>query len=350
MPLRANLLQPPVFHRALFHRSSMFAALLAIPLVALVDAVHAQGTLSPGSSAASTTAVRPMRVLVGFLPGSSNDMIGRFVGTRLAERMGTQAVIDNRPGAGGIIDNELAANANPDGNTLLLTSISHTMGAAVYKLPYDPIRSFTPIGMIGTGPLLLVAQNALPAANVKELIDLARAKPDTLTFASAGAGGVNHFAGELFSRMTGVKMIHVAYKGGAPALTDVMGGQVNLMFATMPLALRQVRAGKVRALGVTSAKRSALLPEVPTVAEAGVPGYELTMWWGLLAPAGVPGPLADRLNGELGQILGQPDSAQRLEAEGAEPRAMTRAAFARLIASDLDQWRRVAREANIRVE
>jgi tripartite-type tricarboxylate transporter receptor subunit TctC len=306
---------------------------------------------TPGASpGAAAGAARPMRVLVGFLPGSSNDLIGRFVGGRLAERMGTQAVIDNRPGAGGIIANEMAANANPDGSTILLTSISHTMGAAVYKLPYDPIKSFTPIGMIGTGPLVLVVQNALPAQTVKEMIELARAKPDTLTFASAGTGGVNHFAGELFSRMAGVKMIHVAYKGGAPALTDVMGGQVNMMFGTLPLALRQVRAGKVRALGVTSAKRSALLPEVPTIAEAGVAGYELTMWWGLLAPAGVPVAVADRLNSELAQILAQPEAAQRLEAEGAEPRPMTRPAFARLIANDLEQWRKVAKEASIRAE
>ncbi|MBC7781742.1 MAG: tripartite tricarboxylate transporter substrate binding protein [Proteobacteria bacterium] len=291
-----------------------------------------------------------MRVLVGFLPGSSNDMIARFVGGRLAERLGTQAVIDNRPGAGGIIANEIAANASPDGNTLLLTSVSHTMGAAVYKLPYDPIKSFSPIAMVGVGPLVLVAQTPLPATNVKELIDLARAKPGTITFASAGTGGVNHFAGEMFSRMTGIKMIHVPYKGGAPALTDVIGGQVQIMFATLPLALRQVRAGKVKAFAVTGARRSGLLPEVPTVAEAGVPGYELNNWWGVLAPAGVPGPNAERLNAEIGTILAQPEAAQRLEAEGAEPRALSRAEFAKVIASDIEKWRRVAKEANIRAD
>jgi tripartite-type tricarboxylate transporter receptor subunit TctC len=306
----------------------------------------------PSSSANAAPAYpdRPVRIVVGFLPGSSNDMLARYTGGKLAERMNRQFIVENRPGANGIIAGELTARATPDGHTLLLVSTSHTMNAGVYKLPFDPVKSFTPVAMLGTGPLVLVVNASSPATSVKALVDLAAAKPNTITYASAGSGGINHFGGAMFSRMTGTQLVHVPYKGGAPALTDVIGGQVQIMFGSMPLTLPQIRAGRVKALGITGARRSPVLPNVPTVAEAGVPGYEITTWWGLIAPAGVPGPIVTRLNGEIDAILRQPESAQRLESEGAEPWPQSSEAMARVIATEIEKWRRVARDASVRVE
>jgi len=299
----------------------------------------------------SSYPTRPIRIVVGFLPGSSNDTLARFVGGKLGERFGQQVVVDNRPGANGIIGGDLTARANPDGHTLLLMSVSHAMSAAVYtKLPYHPAKSFTPIAMLGAGPLVLVSHPSFAPNSAKELIDLAKAKPNTLTYSSAGTGGINHFGGALFSRVAGVQLTHVPYKGGAPALTDVMAGQISMMWGTMPLSLTQIRAGKVKALGITSTKRSPLLPNVPTIAESGTPGYEIATWWGILAPAGVPAPIVTRLNSEIGGIITQPDSAQRLAAEGAEPWRLTSAEFTKVINSEIEKWTKVARDANIRAE
>ncbi|HEX2830785.1 MAG TPA: tripartite tricarboxylate transporter substrate binding protein [Burkholderiales bacterium] len=292
---------------------------------------------------------RPVRIIVGFLPGSSQDMLARYMGSRLTERFGQQIVVDNRAGANGIIGADLAAKATPDGHTLLMMSTSHTMNAAVQpRLPFDPVKSFSPVAMLGAGPLVLVANPSVPASNVKALVELARAKPRMITYAAAGTGGINHFGGALFARTAGIELTHVPYKGGVPALTDVMSGQVQLMFGTMPLTLPQIRAGKVKALGITSTKRSPQLAEVPTIAEAGVPGYEISTWWGVLAPAAVPAAVVRILNTEMSGIITQPEAQQRLEAEGAAPWPMPPAEFARVIATEIEKWRRVAREAHIK--
>lgn len=315
-------------------------------------AVVAVAALSAGlAHAQGNYPARPVRIIVGFLPGSSNDLLARFVGAKLTERLSQQVVVDNRPGANGIIGSELAARATPDGHTLLLMSVSHTMSAAVYKkLPYDPVKSFTPVAMIGAGPLVLATHPSFPANNVKGLVDLAKAKPNALAYGSAGIGGINHFGGALFSRVAGVQIVHVPYKGGAPALADVMGGQVQLMWGTMPLTLAQIRPGKIKALAVTSTQRSPLLPEVATIAEGGTPGAEISTWWGMLAPAGVPAALLAKLNTEITGITRQPESARRLSAEGAEPWPLSSAEFGRVINSEIEKWTRVAREANIRAE
>ena len=310
---------------------------------ALLAPAYAQG--------AETYPQKPIRLIVGFLPGSSNDTLARFVGGKLHDRMGQQVVIDNRPGANGNIGADLTARATPDGHTLLLMSVSYTMSAAVYsQLAYDPVKSFSPVAMLGAGPLVLVTHPTFAGNDVKRLIDLATAKPNTLTYSSAGTGGINHFGGALFSRVAKVQMIHVPYKGGAPALTDVMGGQVQLMWGTMPLTLTQIRAGKVKALAVTSAKRSPLLPDAPTIGEAGAHGAEIATWWGILAPAAAPAAIVAKLNNEIAVILLQPESAQRLAAEGAEPWPMTSASYAQLIKTEIEKWTRVAREARIRAD
>lgn len=308
-------------------------------------------TASAAGPPAQVFPAKPVRMIVGFLPGSSNDLLARFVGGRINDRLGQQVVVENRPGANGNIGADLTAKATPDGHTLLLMSVSHTMSAAVYpKLPFDPVSSFTPVAMLGAGPLVIATSPSFAAGNLKSLIELATAKPDTLTYASAGTGGINHFGGALFSRVAGIRLIHVPYKGGAPALTDVIGGQVQVMWGTMPLTLTQIRAGKVKALAVTSTKRSLLLPEIPTVAEAGAPGAEISAWWGILAPARVPSAIVTKLNNEIAAILLQPESAQRLAAEGAEPWPLSSPAFARVISGEIEKWTRVAREANIRAE
>jgi tripartite-type tricarboxylate transporter receptor subunit TctC len=224
------------------------------------------------------------------------------------------------------------------------------MNAAVYKLPFAPVKLFTPVMQLGAGPLVLVANPAFPASNAKGLIELANAKPNTVTYAVSGTGGVNHFAGALFSRITGTQLINVPYKGGPQALTDLIGGQVQVMFGTAAITLTQVRAGRLKALGVSTAKRSPLLPDVPTIAESGAPGYEMSIWWGVLAPAGTPVAIVDRLYAEIAGILQQPESAQRLAAEGAEPSPLPSAAFTRLLTAEIDKWKRVARDANIKAD
>jgi tripartite-type tricarboxylate transporter receptor subunit TctC len=220
----------------------------------------------------------------------------------------------------------------------------------VYKLPFEPVTSFTPVMQLGAGPLVLVANPGFAPGNAKALIDLATAKPNTVTYAISGTGGVNHFAGALFSRMTGTQLINVPYKGGPQALTDLIGGQVQVMFGTAAITLAQVRAGRLKALGVSTARRSPLLPDIPTIAESGVPGYEMSIWWGVLAPAATPAAIVDKLYAEIAAILKQPESAQRLEAEGAEPSPVPSAAFARLLTAEVGKWQRVARDANIKAD
>jgi tripartite-type tricarboxylate transporter receptor subunit TctC len=304
------------------------------------------------SSAHAATAypARPVRVIVGFPPGSGTDMIARFVGNKLSERLGQQVVVDNRPGANGIIAAELVTKAAADGHTLLAMSISHTMNAAVYTLPFDAVKSFTAITTLGAGPLVLVANSSFPANSVKGLIDLARAKPNTVTYAISGTGGINHFAGGLFSRITGVQLINVPYKGGAQALTDLIGGQVHIMFGTAAITLTHLRSGRMKALGVSTPKRSTLLPDVPTLAESGAPGFAMHTWWGVLGPAGLPASVVSRLNSDIATILAQPETAKRLEAEGAIPSPLPSADFTRMLGAEIEKWTRVAREANIRAE
>ena len=293
---------------------------------------------------------RPVRVLVGFPPGSGTDMIARFAGNKLTERLGQQVVVDNRPGANGIIAAELVSKSAPDGHTLLAMSISHTMNAAVYKLPFDAVKSFSPITQLGAGPLVLVANAAFPASNVKGLIDLAHAKPNTITYAISGTGGINHFAGGLFSRITGVQLINVPYKGGAQALTDLIGGQVQIMFGTAAITLAHLRSGRMKPLGVSTSRRSSLLPDLPTLTESGAPGYEMNTWWGVLGPAGMPSDVVSRLNREIAALLGQADSVKRLEAEGAAPAPMPSAEFNRMLTTEIEKWTRVARDAHIKAE
>ena len=320
------------------------AAFFAAAGLTLAGAAQAASDPSPGYPS------RPIRIIVGFPPGSGTDILARFVGTKLTERLGQQVVVDNRSGANGIIAAELTAKAAPDGHTLQFMSTSHTMNAAVYKLSFDAVKSFTPVGMLASGPLVLVTHPSFPVSTVKGLVDLAKAKPNTISYAVSGTGGINHFAGASFSRMAGIQLLDVPYRGGPQALTDLIAGQVQIMIATLAITHRQVRAGKLKALGVSTTKRATLLPEVPTIAESGVPGYSMSTWWGVLAPAGVPAAIVAKINRETAAVLTQPETIQRLENDGAEATPMPSAEFARVLASEVEKWRRVAREANIKAE
>jgi len=299
---------------------------------------------------ASRFPTKPIRLIVPFPPGGSNDILGRFLAQKMSDRLGQQTIVDNRAGADGIIGTELAARAPADGHTLVIVSTSYTMNPAIHKLPYDPVKSLAPISLIASGGNVIAVHPSLPIKTVKELIAVAKAKPGQLRYSSSGIGGFNHFGGELFNNMAGVKLVHVPYKGGGPAMLDVMSGQVEMTFCTLIQALPHMRSGKLKALGVGSARRSPLLPEVPTIAESGVPGYDGTIWWGVLGPAGIPGAIVTRLNTEIGVILRDPEMGKRLVAEAAEPVIETPEAFGKLIVNDIGKWGSVAKQAGLRAE
>jgi tripartite-type tricarboxylate transporter receptor subunit TctC len=287
---------------------------------------------------------KPVRMIIPFPPGGSNDVVGRMIAVQLGDRLGRQIVIDNRGGAGGVIGSDLAAKAAPDGYTLLLASVAYAVNPALYKLPYDPARAFTPIAMLGSGPAVLVVNAKLPVNTVQELIALAKAQPGRLNIASAGVGSFQHMAGALFVILAGVDIVHVPYKGGGPAMADV------IMASSLIQTLPHIRSGALRALGTGGARRNPALPDVPTIAEAGVPGYEALNWWGLLAPAGTPVAIVTRLHAEVEAVLGSDETRKRLNTEGAEPRSMPPAEFAAFITAETAKWGRVVREANIKPE
>ena len=322
----------------------------AFHLCAVALCACAAGTAAAQAPDAIRFPTKPIRLIVPFPPGGSNDILGRFIGQKMTERMGQQTIVDNRAGADGMIGTELASRAPADGHTLLMISISYTMNPAIHKVPYDPIKSFAPVAQIASGPNVICSHPNFAAQNVKELIALAKkSKPGDLRFATSGIGGVNHFHGELFNQLAKIKLTHIPYKGGGPSMLDVMTGHVEVVFGTLIQALPHVRSGKLKPLGVGSAKRSPILPQVPTIAET-LPGYDGTIWWGILAPAGVPAPIVTKLNSEIGAILRDPEMAKRLSAEAAEPVITTPDAFGKLIQENIAKWGRIAKEANIKAE
>ena len=325
-----------------FHRPHLRALATATLCVA--------GTAVAQTTDPSRFPTKPIRLIVPFPPGGSNDILGRFIAQKLTERLGQQTIVDNRAGADGMIGTELASRAPADGHTLLMISISYTMNPAIHKVAYDPIKSFTPVAQIATGPNVISAHPNFPVQNVKELITLARkSKPGELRYATSGIGGVNHFHGELFNQLAKVKLTHIPYKGGGPSMMDVMTGQVETVFGTLIQGLPHIRSGRLKPLGVGSAKRSPLLPQVQAIAET-LPGYDGTIWWGLLAPAGLPAPVLAKLNGEINAILREPEMAKRLTAEAAEPVVAAPEAFGKLIAENITKWSRIAKEAGIKAE
>jgi len=295
---------------------------------------------------------KAVRLIVPFPPGGGNDILARAVGQRLSERLGQQVVVDNRGGAGGLVGATLAATALPDGYTLFLASLGNlAVNPALHeKPPYDPIRDFAPITLLATSSFIIVVTNSLPATSIKEFVALAKAKPGSLNYGSAGAGSSLHLTAEIFRQATGINIVHVPYKGTAPAITELIAGQVQVMFSTMPPALSQVRAGKLRGLGVTTAKRAAAAPELPTVAEAGFPGFDVSNWQGMVGPAKLPRALVDRLNADLNAVLKTPQMVDTLAAQGLEAAGGTPQQFAALIKTEVAKYAAVIKAAGIKAE
>jgi tripartite-type tricarboxylate transporter receptor subunit TctC len=293
-----------------------------------------------------------VRIIAPFAPGGSADTLGRLVAAQLQERLKQCFIVENKPGAGGVVAAEQVAHAAPDGYTLIMGNAgSHGINAAVYtKLTYDAVASFAPISLISYSPNVLVVNPASPIHTVKDLIDAARAKPGAIDFASGGQGSSAHMSMELFKYLTGTDLHHIPYKGATPALTDIIAGTVPLGFFNLPPAMGHIHSGKVRALAVTTAERWPALPDVPTVAEAGVPGFETVAWFGLLAPAGTPRPIIDRLAASIRTIVAMPDVKARIEATGAKEVGSTPDAFAKRIHDDVDKWKRVAAAANVHLD
>jgi tripartite-type tricarboxylate transporter receptor subunit TctC len=291
---------------------------------------------------------RPVRIIVAFSPGGFNDIVARIIATQLTERLGKQFIVENRPGAGGIIAGELLATAPKDGHTLLVVSLAITVNPYFYKMPYDPLTAFAPIAILATSPNVLSVNNQVPAKSVKELIDLAKAKPGDLRYASAGIGTFMHLGPELFKMLAGVDILHVPFRGGAPALIDVIGGDTQMTFASVPSTIPHLRSGKLRAFGIGGRTRSAVLPDVPTIDEAGVPGYECANWIGLVAPAGTPAPIIARLHAELTAVQDSPEAKKSFTSEGAEVVRMNSAGFGQFIASELKKWGKVVKDAGMK--
>jgi tripartite-type tricarboxylate transporter receptor subunit TctC len=317
--------------------SVLFVAMIALP----AGAAWAQ----------SGYPAKPVRLVVPSSPGGGTDITARLLAPKLTERLGQQVVVENRAGAGTMIGTEVVAKAAPDGYTLLMGLSTLAINPAMYKkVPYDSVRDFAPISQVISAPNMLVVHPSIPAKTVKELIAFARARPGQLNYASAGHGTNPHLSMELFLSMTGLKVVHIPYKGLAPGIVDLLAGHVTLATATMLTGLPHVKSGRLRLLGTTGAKRAAVLPDEPTVAEAGVPGYEASQWYGVLAPAQTPKEIITRLHAEITRILQAPDMREKLAADGTDPVGSSPDEFARYIKSELTKWGKVARDAGITPE
>ena len=308
-------------------------------------------TIPARTAHAQTYPVKPVRLIVPFPPGGPADVLGRLFGQKLSEGWGQPVVVENRSGAGGNIGAEAVAKSAPDGHTLLLIANSHTINASLYSsLPYDPVRDFTPISQVASYMLVLVTHPSVPAASVAELVALARSRPGQLKYASAGNGTMTHLAAEMFRLATGTHMIHVPYKGAAPATSDLLGGQVNLMFNNPVSSFPHVKAGKLRSLAVTGASRLATAPEVPTIAELGYPGFEASTWYGFLGPAGMPKDIVNKAHDDILKVLQLRDVQERLAAQGFDSIGTTADRFGEVLRSDVERWRQVVKASGLRAD
>jgi tripartite-type tricarboxylate transporter receptor subunit TctC len=300
-------------------------------------------------AAAQQFPTKPMRMIVPAPPSGSSDILGRLIAEHLQKRLGQTMITENRSGAGQTIGSVYVAKADPDGHTLLFVTVTYTTSAAIYtKLPYDPLTDLTGVSIVGRGPLLLTVHPSLPVKSVKQLIAFAKARPAHLDFGSAGSGTIPHLAAELFAGSAGINIVHVPYKGIAPAVTATVAGEVPVLIASTPSAAPMVKANRLRALAVTTATRSPFMPELPTIAEAGVPGYDVATWWGVLAPAKTPQAIITRLNSEIRAILATEEAKARIIADGAEPVLdMSAEKFSALLKTEIGTWRRIVKERHI---
>jgi tripartite-type tricarboxylate transporter receptor subunit TctC len=307
--------------------------------------------VSAAAAAAEPYPNRIVKLIVPFPAGGSNDVAARIIAPHLEQALGQTVIVDNRPAAGGIVGSDAVAKAPPDGHTLLVVAFPFAVNPSLYaKLPYDTVKDFAPVLLAGQTPNLLVVNPEVPIHSVKELIAAAKAKPGSLSYGSTGSGSSNHLSMELFRTMTGVELVHVPYKGSAPMVTDLLGGHIQVAFDNTPNVLPQVKAGKLRALAITSATRSAMVPDVPTVSEAGVPGYEVGVWFGIVAPAGTPAAVLAKLNTELNRMLAMPDVKQKFADQGVEPVGGSPERFAEHLKAQIEKWTKVVKESGAKVE
>ena len=326
---------------SLSNRSILAAVVAAIALAALPLAAHAQASYPD----------KPVRFIVPYPPGGGTDVIARIVQEKFAQALAQPVLIENRGGAAGSLGTDIAAKSAADGYTVLFTLSSHTINPAIYaKLPFDTVKDFLPIGTVASLPQILVANPQFPANTVAELTALAKAKPGTLSFASVGNGSPGHLAGELYKLRTGTQLVHIPYRGGGPAVTDVMGGQVPLLWVSIPAAAQFVKTGKLKALAVSTTKRSAAFPDVPTMQEAGVADFEVDSWYAMFVPAKTPKAVVDKLNRALNAVVSQPEIKERLLAQGSEGVGGTPEALGKMVDAELPRWAKLAKDANIRAE
>jgi tripartite-type tricarboxylate transporter receptor subunit TctC len=303
-----------------------------------------------GGACAQNYPTKSIRIIAPFAPGGGTDFIARVAAQKMTEALGQQVIVDNRPGAGGSLGAELGTKAPPDGYTYTLIAGSYAVNPSLYKLHFDPVSDITPVIQLSQGPFLIVCHPALPIKNIKELIALAKTKPNGLIYASSGQGSIVHLATELFADMAGIKMIHVPYKGTGPALTDTISGQTQLLWGSIATTLPQVKSGRLRAIAVSTFKRVEALPQVPTVDESGLKGYDTILWHGLIAPRNLPRPILDRVNGELNKILKQKEMQEKLAGDGVTAAGGTPEQFGALIKKDIDTWNRVVQKAGVKPE
>lgn len=305
--------------------------------------------LTPGTLAAQTYPAKPIRFIVPFAPGGTTDIIARLMGNKLSEEFGQQVVVDNRGGAGSMIGTEAAAKSPADGYTIILNNIGLAINETLYpKRPYEALKDLAPVSLVGITPNVFVVHPSLPVKSVREFVAFAKARPGELTYASGGIGSSSHLAGALFQILSGTRVVHVPYKGAGPGLIDVASGQVHFMINSMPAVMTHVKSGRLRALAVSSTKRSQAAPELPTIAESGVPGYDYSTWYGLLVPAGTPQTVVARLNGAVQKALNNSSLREKLTQQGVETEPGTPEKFGSIISADIAKWRKIIREANIK--
>jgi tripartite-type tricarboxylate transporter receptor subunit TctC len=321
-----------------------------VKTIGLLLAVSTLLILPTALFAADAYPGRPVRLIIPFPPGGSNDIVGRLMAAKLSDRLGKQVIADNRGGAGGVLGMEMAAKSDPDGYTLIIISSAYTVSSALFRLPFDPAKAFAPIARLGSAPYLLVVHPNVPANSVKELITVAKQRPGHLIFAANGVGSPTHLAGELLKIKADIDFKIVQFKGGGPAMIDMLGGHSQMLLGTLIQVLPHIKSGRFRVLGTGGVKRGVILPDVPTIEEAGVPGYGAINWWGILAPAGTPAPIVDRLNKELQAILALDDVKKRFLDEGVDADYMGPADFGQYIEREITQWTRVVKDANIKVD
>jgi tripartite-type tricarboxylate transporter receptor subunit TctC len=303
-----------------------------------------------GTSVAQTYPSKPVRIIAPFAPGGGTDFIARLIAQKLTERIGQQVIVENKPGAGGNLGAEFAVKSPPDGYTLLLIAGSYTVNPSLYKLSFDPVNDISPIVQLSQGPFVVAVHPSVPAKTLKELIDYARREPDKLSYASAGSGSITHLASELFMQMASIRVVHVPYKGTGPALNDTIAGNTQLIFGSVATSLQFIKSGRLRGLAVTTPQRIAAAPDLPTVAEAGVPGYEVVLWHGLVGPKGLPSAVIERINQAANDALKSKDVADLLATDGVAPAGGAPETFRALIKADIERWRKVVRQANIKID